>query len=371
MLRFFKDTNQRCFFCSPVVAVCVILLVEFKQISLTSAEEGPYCGIYAIYGAAATLGPTPDFERLVDKQFVTSFAGSGASDLLKAADSIGVRATALHGLGPASLKHAQDPLILHVASRGQLEAYNHWVLFLGMEDNNARIVDGTATVQLLPISQLLARWDGVALAIYLGDSPKSNYSAIETATFGWWGLFSISLVLGTASFANCLLGRSAELSRTWVTLLLLTSLITLLVRELFGETSFSKNADSIKYIIAAEGGRSYEEITVEELVKIVSKPSETMVFDTRYADSYARGHLPYTRNLPIDAKHDAITRMTADLRRTCPIVLYCQSAGCGYSDRMAIVLTGLGFENIRIYREGWVGWKSYWLAQKSPINSPK
>lgn len=327
--------------------------------SSVSADDGPYCGIYAMYGAAASLGVKGDFQTLVDKKFVSSRAGSSVSDLLGAAEQLGVRARPLTGLGLASLQEAQDPLILHVSSLGQLVGYNHWLLFLGFDDGRARTIDGSGSIHLLRSAELLARWDGVALAVFTGAAPKTNFGAVETTSIGWWAIIVVS-VIGAAAWLVAKLGTLGRSNgRVWAAALLAGTLLITAVREAQPAFSFLRNPECVDFIVAAEGLREFPIVSVTEMVELLKRPEEVVVFDTRYRGDMEFGHVPGAIGLPIDSTQQEVALRLEGIDRRRTIVLYCQSAGCGFSDRMAVVLASFGFEDIRLFREGWIGWKEF------------
>jgi rhodanese-related sulfurtransferase len=72
----------------------------------------------------------------------------------------------------------------------------------------------------------------------------------------------------------------------------------------------------------------------------------------------AYGHIPGARGLPVDLSQHEVFDLLKGVDRSRPVIIYCQSKGCHFSDRMAIVLSGFGFDDIRIYPEGWMGWRA-------------
>ena len=40
------------------------------------------------------------------------------------------------------------------------------------------------------------------------------------------------------------------------------------------------------------------------------------------------------------------------------IIVYCQSAGCSYAEKIAVKLIADGFENVRLFRGGWQEWQA-------------
>ena len=69
------------------------------------------------------------------------------------------------GMTVADLRDAPGPVILHASHELRVGHYDHWILYLGDHGGFARIIDPPDGVQLVPYSELLARWDSVALVI--------------------------------------------------------------------------------------------------------------------------------------------------------------------------------------------------------------
>ena len=84
--------------------------------------------------------------------------------------------------------------------------------------------------------------------------------------------------------------------------------------------------------------------------------TDTVFIDARLAGDYERGHLDGAVNVPVDA-NDALRReRTSALPRNSRIVLYCQSAGCKFAERVGVRLLDEGFTNLAIFKGGWMEW---------------
>ena len=348
-----QATRVVTFQCVLLAAVCTCAAPNAN-----AADSGPYCGIYAVYGAATAIGVQSSFQDLVDQQYVSARKGSTIADLEKAAEKLGVHATAFGGMGLASLQRARDPLILHLASFGQLGAYNHWILYLGMEDGRARTIDDKGAVHLMKISELMARWDGVGVAISREKSPLTNYGSVEMASLCWWAVLVLLSVWGTHNVCGRLKVSTARARFHHRTLFFVTAFLVLL-KEANPDLGLLRNPACVNFIMAAEGHREFPELTTEGLIALKTEYPELVIFDNRYDGDMNYGHVPGARSMPVDASQQEVTEYVSGLDRRQPVVVYCQSVGCRFSDRMAVILTGFGFEDIRIYRDGWVGWKEH------------
>ena len=333
------------------------------------ADDGPYCGIYAVYGAASALGVSVSFEDILKPEFVSGKRGSTVDDLVKAVRHFGLNAQPLAGLGIASLRESTAQLVLHVSSFGQLDFYNHWLLFLGMESGKARTVDGNGTIFLMDPAELLARWDGVGIAISRQPS-SATFGSIETAAFALWGLLVVLTLGGASVIANRFSRTSRQAHASWMTTIMLPTAVLIGIREVHSELSLWQNPDCVRFIMAAEGHREFPNVSTAELSSLIKRDRDLLIFDTRYDGDMAYGFVPGARPLPVDLNQQQMASQLKGVDRSRPVIVYCQSQGCHFSDRMAIVLSGFGFADIRIYRDGWVGWREvYGIETTNAVNA--
>ena len=85
----------------------------------------------------------------------------------------------------------------------------------------------------------------------------------------------------------------------------------------------------------------------------------TMVIDARTRQDYAAGHLPKAVSLPIFSGLVERRNATAKFTPTTPVIVYCQSSGCTWSDALAADLYHRGHHNVVIYRGGWRDWSQH------------
>ncbi len=339
--------------CGLMIRLLPRLLIMATLLPAIAAGSDRYCGIMALYGACQALGVSADFESLISTEYVSSVNGSSLADLRKAAEHLGVHVTPLMHLGPLSLRSAADPLILHTALDGQLRYFNHWALFLGMEGDKGRIVEAAGQVTLMSIPDILARWDGVALAVHTDKTPKANYAGSE------WSASALLLAAAVGVLA-CLHGwcerrPRAGNSRRLAGLLLGSLLITALSWLVMGTATIVRGHPA-RYIEAATGPAEFPEVDRGALMEAL-KHGKARIVDARYAPDFELGALPTAVNIPIDATMRELYDAVQDWEQGDTIVIYCQSEGCQFDRIVAIRLAGMGFTNVRVWPPGWVGWK--------------
>ena len=94
-------------------------------------------------------------------------------------------------------------------------------------------------------------------------------------------------------------------------------------------------------------------ITRDELNEAIGR-GEVTVVDALPASYYRHAHLPGAVNLFVDDARERAHDVLPD--KAAPIVTYCSNPACPNSERVARVLTSLGYTNVRTYREGIQDW---------------
>jgi rhodanese-related sulfurtransferase len=96
-----------------------------------------------------------------------------------------------------------------------------------------------------------------------------------------------------------------------------------------------------------------ELISRDELREAIDAQSVTVV-DALGAEYHAKQHIPGAVAMaPGDVSEQASTLLP---NLDAPIVTYCSNAACGNSSQVAETLAGLGYTNVRKYREGIQDW---------------
>jgi hypothetical protein len=125
----------------------------------------PYCGLYALHNAMLVLGGKVEFSDLLKPQYIGSKQGSSADELIRAAKDHNYFAVPIAHLSCTALAAARAPMILHVRANPGEPEYNHWILFVGSEDGDAKIIDGRKAVMRLKYEELGALWDGLGIVV--------------------------------------------------------------------------------------------------------------------------------------------------------------------------------------------------------------
>ena len=326
-------------------------------------SRGPYCGIYCVYSALATLGKQVEFESLIQPKYLGSSEGSSIGELRRAAEDVGAHAVALSGLNFEGLRNARHPMILHVASDGQLNRYDHWVLFLGMDGDKARILDAPSPPDSVPLSQVLARWDGTALIV---SGRPIRVSSVAVRVSGFHVLY-VLLAAGVIILARLSMRRrpmrggvERHSGRLWAAaleavILLVASVGMALAIHMNKAAGFLRNPAATSYVAAANVAKFFPKFSLDEARRFQSR-AEGVLIDARFRESYAAGHIEGAINVPIDATSAERHQILADLSRETPVLVYCQSLPCEFDEHVATLMARDGFRTISIYPGGWEEW---------------
>ncbi|GAB2489908.1 rhodanese-like domain-containing protein [Streptosporangium sandarakinum] len=90
-----------------------------------------------------------------------------------------------------------------------------------------------------------------------------------------------------------------------------------------------------------------------------------VVVDALGGDYYAQQHLPGALALVENEVADRAAGLLPD--KDAAIVTYCSNPACGNSEAVARRLTGLGYTNVRKYREGIQDWVEAGLPVESGV----
>jgi rhodanese-related sulfurtransferase len=222
------------------------------------------------------------------------------------------------------------------------------------EDGQARVVDGAGGVAKCTAEDVLARWDGIAIAVRKRDSPRTRYLSQEVA--GLCLLIAYAGVFSLVVRSGILTRRDTTRSR-WSTVRI--HIAALLVAAIgLGYASKGQGfANAAKGIDSALGLGELPTVTVDELVSKMR--SGAVLIDCRYKQDYDLGYIDGAISVPVDVGLGEFTRLVADIDRDAEVVVYCQSPGCGFSGLLATMLAGAGFRNVSVFKAGYEAWEAH------------
>ncbi len=84
--------------------------------------------------------------------------------------------------------------------------------------------------------------------------------------------------------------------------------------------------------------------------------AKAVLIDARPNKKYMVGHVPTALSIP-DTKFDAYYEQIKDLDKATELITYCGGWKCVKSPKLATMLLGKGFTNVKVYQAGFPAWK--------------
>ena len=350
------------------VFVLLVSVFGHNVLAETEAEKDkrirgrqPYCGLYCLYSIFKLEGREIDFHSLVKPEYLGSRKGSSFEELKQAAQDVGLNAVFLSRLTPDDLKDIALPAILHVKSSPEQKDYDHFVLYLGNKDGKTLIFDPPAEQSTVEFGKLMSKWDGNALIISskpIGTNEITTSSRKRLAVYVSLIILGIAAIHGLKRFSpvcpsiRLQLCLSAGQAAGFTVVVVLTGLLY----HYFYSGGFFANPSAVEGVQVAYAGSFIPKVTPGKMQTIVAM-NNTVILDARLKRDYETGHIANAINLPINCSDEEYTQITSSLSKDKQMVLYCQSAGCQFAEKMALRLKENGFDNLSVFKGGWVEWQ--------------
>ncbi len=309
-----------------------------------------------MYAALKLHGIDVKFDDLLEPKYVTSWLGSSAQDLQRAVTDFGAHAEPMTGLTAAALRASEHPVILHVRRPGKRMPFAHWVLYLGVEDGKARIVDPPNSVELVTFAELLSLWDGVGVVVSRGPEPLWDVRAAAWAEFAG----STAIVAATLGLTRLVFPGLGRLRRRTVGagLLLLVAVGVGLVVHTAGDEGVLRNRGAVGQVVGQHFQPHLPTLTYADLKPLVGEPGVVLI-DARYPEAFGYGHIPGAVNLPVYAGLVERREVLSRIPSTARIVVYCHSESCSWAASIATDVAFRGYDNVSLYPGGWVEWEAH------------
>jgi len=335
---------------------------QLEQMMLTGTNKmsAPYCGISCLYTILKLQGQDVCYRDLLRGDYIGSHYGSSIAELKNAAEDMGLFAYPIGNLTFNDLRQLRYPVILHVKRSSSVRQYRHYVLFLGVENDRIKLVD-PPHIGYIGIDELLPRWNGSGLLVSARPVNRGRFFARASSRFALHAAFTLTLVL-FFRFSRQLLPvglftsykQRLGLSVGQGVVLGATALVFAFAYHFITDTGFLTHSKAIGVIQQAHAVNFIPKLNERKIHKLLG--GDTFFIDARFARDFKAGHLKGAINLPVDANDVEHQKVTADIAKDAPIVLYCQSAGCKFAEIVAIKLIDDGFSDISIFRGGWNEW---------------
>mgnify|MGYP000100215905 CR=1 FL=1 len=323
----------------------------------------PYCGIYCLYGAMRWCGSSVQIEELVKPRYLSDCTGSSLADLDTAIADFGFHSLPATNVGISVLQEADCPAILHVRSSPE-KSFDHFVLFLGIVDGKAQVLDPGRPLELVPFGRLATRWDGTALFI-------SSTPIVESSLFGPSRvrvLCIIAIATGLVLVLRVFPIAASQASAHWLGRTALEASVGTVVAGFLaiGYHTLSKDgflagggsiSESLADIQRDHLARFLPRVDTLEVRRLMNN-GHTVFVDARFPFDFDQGHISGAINLPVSALASERRHIMERIPKDKQIIVYCMSETCVFAEQTARMLIENGFTKIAIYEGGWAEWKT-------------
>ena len=98
-------------------------------------------------------------------------------------------------------------------------------------------------------------------------------------------------------------------------------------------------------------------ITLEESKQYYEDYS-VIFLDSRSLSLYKNGHIKNAISFPYLEFDEQYSKLSSKLNNSSLMIIYCGGENCNSSEKLAIKLLDKGYNNIKIFKNGWNQWKS-------------
>lgn len=98
------------------------------------------------------------------------------------------------------------------------------------------------------------------------------------------------------------------------------------------------------------------ELTAADVQQLVDE-GITVILDARSVEEYTEGHIPGSINIPYDLLADYLDQLQQTTTPDQPVLCYCRGPECDLSDSLATELRLMGYENVAVFKAGWLAWE--------------
>lgn len=341
--------------------LCLILL--FQQFDaeelrpLSGSQQGPTCGVRSLFVALRSQGADLEYEELLKPEFVGNGLGSDIGELRMAVDRFGFRAIQVSNLAYTDLLRIENPVLLHMRSSPEKKEYNHWIVYMGSdEDGRLNVFDPAGGQKGLSLAELLSSWSGTGLIIgNKGLSLDMPVWGVAVNTFAWIFLVAVPL-----SCINSFIGKKVGtvwslkgflLQSFW---LFLTVISISFVFHSMAPVGFLRNGNVLANISMRYKMERIEEIAKGDVVKLIREGA--LLVDARLSGDFGSGTISAAINIPTNSPINYQREILDSVDKSKTFIVFCKSSGCSFSDEIASFLKRNGCSRVFIYRGGIEDW---------------
>lgn len=324
--------------------------------------DGPYCGLYCVYVLLRANDRSTEFGSLLKPEYISSRKGATFAQLKKALEDHGLHATLAARLTSSELRRLPYPIILHTKPIEGQEGHDHFELFVGTHDGQARMIDPPGPAQLVSFPELVSRWDGKGLIVSVSGVDTSQIfrtahrRSLMCVLLAGVIIFLAHLARRWLSLPTRPMSRTPVLTRSAMqaAVLAMTALSGTMVYHFAHPDGFLARAEATASVRRAHMASFIPKISERKVRRLLD--SDAIFVDARLPRDYETGHIEDAVSIPVDVNDIKRREAMVAIGKDRQVVVYCQSTGCKFAERVAVKLATDGFSNVSIFRGGWNSW---------------
>ena len=324
---------------------------------LRTEANGAHCGIYSVAAAIKAVGGNVSVQDLIKNCKISNAEGCSAADIVEMVEFCGYRATVTDKLSGGVLAFSKTPIIIHFDGQRTIENTHHWVCFLGVRNGRPVLFDPPNPSESVNYGDILAYTSGLGIAVSKNELPLNSYWFGKFEILFWVFSCFLSLLVATKlfTFRSSKKTQPSKLSFQFG-YLVLAILTMILIQQMLPWATFLRDHVSLGHFQEIYASAiPPEEIEFDRVVDGIREQTINVI-DARLPAAFGQGHIPGAINWPVDGSiiesRNAFQRL--DLNK--PVVVYCESSRCTWSDAISIRLSKRGARDVFIFRGGYREW---------------
>jgi rhodanese-related sulfurtransferase len=220
-----------------------------------------------------------------------------------------------------------------------------------MDGDNARIIDPPNDVDVLPMAELMAMWDGIGIGV------SKEATAAWPLRFGAY--LDAAILLGSLAILVGLQWRYRSSDQSFrfdrcLRLVLWAGLMGISV-DFLSDTGLLRHSVAVAQVATNHFEIDTAEVDSDSTYAAMS--SGGAIIDARLAMDYRDGHIPGAKSLPVVSGLVQRSRVLSDIDKTRLVIVYCQSDRCTWAKAIAADLYYRGYRNLAVFKGGFHEWQ--------------
>jgi len=305
------------------------------------------CGLYALLAASNSIGDDISYKELFSPARTHQFkdkTGISAKNLTRLANQSGIFAKEMNGLSVQDLAFATTPILILLDSG--TGSSKHWIAVLGIDNScsKALIYDSLDSEQHRSLSEIALNWNGKAVLVGRSDT-DINASSIKLQIVSGCRtamLIAVPILILFAMNVFVLPFAVAQLriARKTTEMALVVMSIGILA---FGICLSQGVAQLRQNLVCRNCWDAVQLPDADvEYIRVLPPPQSCILVDCRLPIDFSYGHIPRAKNVPVSYSLSEWNHMSQTFGKEDYIVLYCQSANCGWAALMQKRLECMG-----------------------------